>query len=210
MRTLQITWIDTRRMTYGMVDYKRDQILEQLAPWCLPYRFQLKELAELLGTLVDMALTCRWGMTVFFALQNCFRSILTRRYHQVKNWYARSGRAARIADTIPAALAPRIESLMSRDMAQVLWRDNHQYSVPSDAQAEIQYLCDYLADRSNPWETLIGHVVPRVPTFYSRGDASKRGGGALSDSLRYWFDFHWNDSIIRGINLPPATLHTCI
>jgi hypothetical protein len=40
--------------------------------------------------------------------------------------------------------------------------------------------------------------VPRSPTYKSAGDASLTGGGAINDSLGFWFDCRWNLCIRAG------------
>ena len=43
-------------------------------------------------------------------------------------------------------------------------------------------------------------IIPRVPHFTSRGDASLVGGGAYCPRLEFWFDVQWGARIISGVN----------
>jgi hypothetical protein len=99
-----------------------------------------------------------------------------------------TGSADRIAVDLPPALAKRFDSLVAREVAALLWCSTKRCPITSLVHAEIQYLHSYLSDPSNPWEVLIGHVVPRHPNYHSAGDASQTGGGAINDSLGFWFD----------------------
>ena len=68
---------------------------------------------------------------------------------------------------------------------------------------QLQFLHTYLSDNSNPWEISIGHIIPRVPTWTTAGDASTLGGGALSFQLEFVFDVIWSSNITKGLRLRP-------
>jgi hypothetical protein len=102
---------------------------------------------------------------------------------------------------LPPSLAKRLDSLIARKVATQLWRSKQRFRKTASVHAELQYLHAYLSDFSNPWEVLIGHVVPRSPTYKSAGDASLTGGGAIKDSLGFWFDCRWSLRIRAGTKL---------
>ena len=141
--------------------------------------------------------------SLFFGLQNLLRVHLVAQYHKSKHYYDRNGGARRISQALPPSLAKRFESLVAREVATLLWRSKKRFSITPAVHAELQYLHGYLTDPLNPWEVLIGHVVPRTPNYHSAGDASQTGGGAINDSLGFWFDCRWSQRIRTGVHLNP-------
>jgi hypothetical protein len=195
--------VNTRDMKLFLLEYKRTQLLGLLATWLTMADFDLMQCAELLGHLGSATTTCRWGRVLFFGLQNLLRVHLVAQYHKTKAYFDRSGGAARILAELEPGLAKRFDSLVARDVASLLWRSKKRFSITSPVRAELQYLHAYLSDFSNPWEVLIGHVVPRTPNYQSAGDASLTGGGAINDTLGFWFDCRWSPRILRGAKLSP-------
>ena len=194
-------WWDTRRLTVSLPSYKREQLIETLALWSEKDSFFLLEAAELLGSLVDASLLCRWGPITFFAIQNAIRRALASRYHKVAGYFSRQGLMERFSEDLPPNLESRALSLVSKQMARVLWKDRSPCPAPPDFREEIKWLHSYLSVPANTWEISIGHIIPRDPTFTSAGDASLDAGGAVSDDLRFWFDILWSASIRRGVRL---------
>ena len=195
--------VNTRSMTLYLLEHKRTQLLGLLSTWLAMPDFDLLQCAEMLGHLGSATATCRWARVLFFGLQNLFRRHLVVQCHKAEGYFERNGGAARIAAALEPGLAKRFESLVSREVASLLWRSKKRFSITEPVRAELQYLHTYLSDFSNPWEVLIGHVVPRSPTYQSAGDASLKGGGAINDSLEFWFDCRWSPRILRGATLNP-------
>lgn len=195
--------VNTRGMILFLLRYKREQLLGLLDLWLDMSDFDLLECAEMLGHLGSATTTCRWARVLFFGLQNLLRLHLVAQYHKAKGYFDRSGGAARITAALEPGLAKRFDSLVSREVAAILWRSKKRFSITAPVRAELQFLHTYLSDFSNPWEVLIGHVVPRSPTYESAGDASLTGGGAINDSLGFWFDCRWSPRILRGAKLNP-------
>jgi hypothetical protein len=88
-------------------------------------------------------------------------------------------------------------------MAGVLWRSRQRLPLTTAARQDLLFISDFLADPANLWEILIGHVVPRSPSFESAGDASGLGGGALCHLLRWWFHIRWSPRVAAGVLLSP-------
>jgi hypothetical protein len=191
--------VDTRRMVLFMLDYKRTQLLGLLETWLSLTDFDLLECAEMLGHLGSATTTCRWARVLFFGLQNLLRIHLVAQYHKSKAYYDRSGGAKRVSQALPPSLAKRFDSIVAREVATLLWRTKKRFSITKPVHAELAYLHAYLSDPNNPWEVLIGHVVPRQPNYHSAGDASLTGGGAINDSLGFFFDCRWSPRIRAGV-----------
>jgi hypothetical protein len=190
-------------MVLFMLEHTRAQLLGLLDTWLALVDFDLLQCAELLGHLGSATTTCRWARVLFFGLQNLLCLHLVAQYHKTSAYYKRTGRAASISRTLPPSLAKRFESLVARDVATLLWRSKTRFSLTIPVHSELQYLHTYLSDLSNPWEVLIGCVVPRMPNIRSAGDASQLGGSAINHTLRFWFDCRWNACIQAGVKLNP-------
>jgi hypothetical protein len=171
----------------------------------------LLEAAELLGTLTNLSEICRWARPRFFALQQDVRRALQSGYHALAHWRTRhASQIAAWTKKLPAALMHRLEPLIQREIAALLWHSKQVIKVTPFVKRELHYLHAYLSVRSNPWAISIGHLVPRDPTFTTTGDASNLGGGAHSRDLAFWFSLIWSLEIRRRVNLHkkhPDTIH---
>ena len=74
-------------------------------------------------------------------------------------------------------------------------------SMTTAIKVGLTTLHHYLADRSRPWESKIGHIIPRAPHAETLGDASQLGGGAFSHDLEFWFEIEWSDRVRNGTQL---------
>ncbi len=187
--------INTQTMTFGLTDTKRNILLTIFQQWLQKKRSDLLEFGVLLGHLNDASQCNRWARTRYFALQNHVNRILRTRFHQVKGSMARRGTALQLENQLPRALLQRLPVLIAKEQATLLWHTKQTFPIPEAVTTELQYLHDYLADTSNEWCMHIGHYIPRDPTWESAGDSSHDGCGALSDDLRYWFSYVWNEEI---------------
>jgi hypothetical protein len=204
--------VDTRRMEVSIPDYKQDQVVELLATWTTKESYTLLEAAELLGLLNNLSEICRWARPRYYALQSAMRLALQSRYCALRGW--RSRHADRIAGwkrELPGALAVRLDPLIQREMAAtILWNTRQSMSVTTLVRKEMVYLHGYLAEQSNLWAISIGHLVKRMETFTSTGDASNHGGGAHCSTLHFWFSYIWSPEVTRRANLPkehPGKIH---
>ena len=137
----------------------------------------------------------------FFSLQNATRRTLQAKYFAVKGWYDRQQKIKKWSKELPRHLWNRLDSLVARDIATVIWHTQSPIPMTEPVLRELQYLSDYLAQPTNQWSISIGHLIPRDPTFASEGDASHLAGGALSPSLWFWFAVNWSADIRRRVKL---------
>jgi hypothetical protein len=194
--------VDTRRMEVSIPMYKREQAIDLLATWLERATYTLLEAAELLGTLNNLSEICRWARPRYFALQQDVRRTLRARYVALANWRLRH--AAQIDSCqreLPESLLHRLEPLIGRKVASLLWRTRQTIPVTHFIHRELGYLHTYLANHKNRWAISIGHLVPRPPTFTTTGDASNQGGGAYCQDLLFWFSIIWSPEIRRRVNL---------
>ena len=189
---------NSRNMTVGILPYKLEQLRDLLLEWKDKRKFQLLELARLLGILENHTRYARWARYWFFALQNGVRAILLGRFHFIKRTYPESKKIRAWTAHLPANLLGRIDVLLSRDKAQLLWSTRQHFPITADIRESLDYLLHYVTSSDSPWEVPLGLIVPREPHFASRGDASHVGGGAYSPELRFWLEIAWSKPIIKG------------
>ena len=190
---------NSRTLTVGLVQYKRDLLLVLLTEWSTKETFDLLEICQLLGVLENHTKFARWARCWYFALQNAVRRALHTRYQILQRRFNQAGREKSLTRVLPGQLLDRLHSLIAREKAQVIWSTRQRFKVDPLMRGSIGHLRTYVADTVDPWEVPLGMIIPREPHFSSRGDASERGGGAYCLGLRFWFDLSWSPQTIRGI-----------
>ena len=203
---------DSRRLTVGMLPYKRDQLIELLSSWLVRKDFDLLELSGLLGLLDNHTKYARWARCWYYFLQASMRRGLLARYHVLQRLQRQfSGKRQRLVADLPVALSFRLESLIARDKAAFLWSARCRFTLPPDAISALSTLHAYVANSAVPWEVPLGLIIPRTPHFHTTGDASLTGGGACCHELEFWFDIPWSPNIVHAVrNLrsnAPGFLH---
>ena len=183
---------NTRDLTFALPTDKRTAITESLREWCTKTSCTLLEAAELHGTLADASKANRKGRTMFFGFQNAFRRAIQTRYHQVQGFYSRRSKKATFSAQLPKHLHHRLDSLIARDMAALLWRTKSKIAITDSVAREIQNIYEHMNNPSITWAISIGHVIPRDAQYTSFGDACGIGGGAYCEELEYWFDVVWS------------------
>jgi hypothetical protein len=94
----------------------------------------------------------------------------------------------------------RIQALIPREKAQLLWNSHHHTVLSPQTNVCLQTIHNYLIPDTNPWEEAIGFIIPRLPHFTTVGDASKLGGGAHCAPLAYWFDLLWSPALRHSVS----------
>jgi hypothetical protein len=184
---------NTRDLTFALPSDKRQALSELLATWLSKTSCTILEAAELHGSLSDASRANRKGRAMFFGFQNAMRRAIQSRYHQVKGFYRRKQKLQHLSNQLPKDLHHRLDSLIARDIASLIWKTKTRIELTAPIQFEISQLHSLIADHNYPWSISIGHVIPRDPQFTSHGDACPIGGGAFSHELEYWFDVVWSD-----------------
>lgn len=197
---------NSRRLTVGMLPYKRSQLLTLLQSWLLRTSFTLPEIAQLLGTLENHTRYTPWARPWYFSLQNAVRRSLHQRFSILQRKSALwTRRASLLRRSLPPALAKRLSPLIARDKAKFLWATDQSFSLDPLTRGAISALHHYVADTTEPWETPLGMIIPRAPQFLLRGDASFVGGGAYCDFLQFWTDLPWSPRVRHGCNHLPSS-----
>jgi hypothetical protein len=197
---------DSRQLTVGMLPYKRDRLLELLRFWTSSLSYDLLEISHLLGVLENHTKYARWARCWYFALQNHARRALFARYQILARQYQRRGQELRFARQLPVSLLHRVDSLVAKDKALLLWSTRQRFSVDSIMLDALGHLLAYIENTASPWEVPLGMIIPREPHFWSRGDASLTGGGAYCPGLLFWFDVAWSPKVRHGTrNVKPSS-----
>ena len=190
---------NTRSLTYTLPEDKRQSIVHLLQEWEAKEKCTIIEAATLHGSLADASRANRQGRTLFFSFQNALRRAIQNRFYQVRGYYNRQEKAKRYKADLPKHLHHRVDAMISRDMAALLWSKNAKIAIEPAVKTELANLHTLLADPQYKWEMHIGHVIPRDPQFTSFGDACLKGGGAFCHELQFWFDMHWSDATKQAI-----------
>ena len=190
---------NSRTLSVGMLQYKRERLGDLLRQWSQPRSCDLLELAHLLGVLENHTKYARWARCWYCALQNHARRVLFTRYQILARRYSRKEMEIRFARQLPVTLLHRLDSLIARDRAQLLWSTRQRFSVDSTMLEAVRHLLAYVESTTSPWEVPLGMIIPREPHFWSRGDASLVGGGAYCPGLCFWFDVIWSPQVVRGV-----------
>ena len=197
---VSVGWlVDSRRLSVTLPDHKRDQLIELVQEWIDQDRFTMRELAVLLGHLENATLVCRWMRASYFNIQHTLRRILQTRYNQVSHYRSRNERQQRLEPSLPNAVKYRLESLVSREIATALWGGKEQFRKTAVMQRELQAILHSL--KTERWEIFIPQIIPRTPHLNSVGDASQTAGGAICETLKYWFRVIWGEKTLRAIKL---------
>ncbi|CAJ1934943.1 unnamed protein product [Cylindrotheca closterium] len=138
----------------------------------------------------------------YFKLEHYLRVILKAHYYAMNNakspgaTTARQSQKERLETQIPSEFCHRLESLVSKHIAQALWGSTKKYNIGSESLRELHVVRSSL--QTEQWEIYIPQYIQREPHFFSDGDASQNAGGAVSQSLGYWFRVMWSPGIRGG------------
>ncbi|CAJ1965844.1 unnamed protein product [Cylindrotheca closterium] len=128
--------------------------------------------------------------------------ILVHRYRTLIGYHRRKDWELQIASRLSSTFIHRMDGILSRKMAKVLWGSKHSYKLGPAAIREVNAIIHSL--RTEEWKIFIPQMIPRDHHFESFGDASFIGGGAYSTSLDYWFRVVWSKQIVASTKLKPS------
>jgi hypothetical protein len=94
----------------------------------------------------------RKGRTMFIAFQNALRRSLYQRFHQLRGFYKRNDKAHHFKSQLPKHLLCRLDSMISRDMASLLWSTKSSTQLTPPVRFELQRHHEHMANFSIPWE----------------------------------------------------------
>ena len=183
---------NTRTLTYTIPQDKRESLKAMLEEWIPKTTCNILEAATLHGTLADASRANRQGRTLFFGFQNALRRAIQHRFNQIRGYISRQGKTKRHMAELPKHLHHRIDAMIARDMAALLWSQKVKIPLSQAVIGELAHVHSLIANPDYKWEMQIGHVIPRDPQFTSLGDACWDAGGAFCHDLEFWFDIQWS------------------
>jgi hypothetical protein len=164
-------WIDSRRLSVSLPEYKRLQLITLLTDSLEATDFTLLEISELIGHLGTATLACRCMRPAYFLIMVWLRQLLTQRYHAVLYYKSRHRQQAEFTRLLPSTMYYRLSSLVSGDVAQVLWNWRTKHRPTAVIRRELARLKFSL--ETEPWEIFIPQMVPQYPNYESAGVAGR-------------------------------------
>jgi hypothetical protein len=192
---------NSRSLTVRVLPYKRERLLQLLLQWASATSYDLLEIAQLLGVLENHTKYTCWAWCWYFALQNHALRALSTRYQIIRRRYKQQEQELRFTRQLPATLLHRVDTLVARDKAHLLWTTRQRFLVNPPLLEAIRHLISYVEANTSPWEVPLGMIIPREHHFWSRGDASLLGGGAYCPGLRFWLDLGWSSRVLHGVRM---------
>jgi hypothetical protein len=140
--------LDTRAMTVGLLQYKRDETVEVIEPWLTTPSFTLLQGAVLCGKLKSAFNYNRWIRPYFFSVQNTIRAALTTKWKKIQGYYTRMGIAkVKAKYGLPKNLERRLLPLIARDKALLLWHSKATFAIPAEVKQDLALIQGWLHDR---------------------------------------------------------------
>ena len=88
--------VDSRELLVSLPTQKKEFLIDLLRKWLTTKEFSLKEIAELVGLLVNTTTVNRGMRCSYFVLQSTLSRLLMERYHKVKGFLERRNRSQEI------------------------------------------------------------------------------------------------------------------
>ena len=193
--------VNSRTLTIALPDEKRSRLLEMLTEWSNKERFLIRDLAVLLGVLMDHSRPMPWFRARFSVLFYTMRTVLNQRYSALKFYEARKRIQRTIEDKLPADLRYRLSGLVATEVAARLWKSKTSIPMSEKAKKAVTGLLSYASNPSFRWSGSIGHMIDRDPDFTGYGDASLTAGGGYNNDMRFYFLLFWGPRFTRGFAL---------
>jgi hypothetical protein len=87
-------------------------------------------------------------------------------------------------------------SLAIKRSAKLVHQSRCQYNITKSMRQEIEFFHKKLLPTSKiHWESLITHVIPRMPTFTTFGDSCLEGAGGYSLSSGFWWHLPFPEEV---------------
>ena len=195
-------WIvNSRTLTIALPNEKRSRLLDLLTEWSNKKSFAIRELAVLLGVLMDHSRPLPWFRARFSVLFYTMRTVLNQRYSALKFYEERKRIQRTIEDKLPADLRYRLGGLVATEVAVRLWKSKIPIPMTQKSKNAVTGLLSYASDPSFRWSGSIGHMIHRDPDFTGYGDASLTSGGGYNRDMQFYFLLFWGPRFTRGFSL---------
>ena len=200
--------LETRRMVVKLSPRRREKILKMILEqkWLhAGKRATIREIASLIGLLGDAAMYFPWAKAQLLVLTDLLRMCIRRGYHRAKAILSRRpSTTPPHFSTWPKTIQDRFHWQYDKDLAEFIWRNRETVPVCEQCGHAIHVVYKYLLQQQ-PWETPIGHIVPRDFAFEGcTTDASRYGIGAQIPRLKVWCMIPFAPSLVRRAFLPSS------
>jgi hypothetical protein len=186
--------INTNTLTVGTPpDYVKEVLNLINTTWHLHRRcFTVGEAQRLTGKLGHLAEGAQW---VFHLLTHLYASIS---YALAKNKQLLKDSSPKFhsicfplkTGNFPCSAKDQVKHINHaiKRAARQVHHAKFEFNINKMMHQEIYFFRKKLLPKSNiKWETLIAHIIPRMPTFTSFGDSCLEEAGGYSTSLGYWW-----------------------
>jgi hypothetical protein len=183
--------INTRELTVTIPEEKRIAMLNLLTNTWGPRRrsFQLREAAELLGTLLSLSRVCKWGIFLFCNILQSINEMLSKNARRLIN-------SDEFVQLTQAASRHTVDSSKYRFFAsryaKAIWNAKALTYISTSIREELDFIRQVFADpRTYQWSSPIAHLIQRDADYEVEQDSSLRGAGGVSVTLRFWWTIEW-------------------
>ena len=196
---------DTRRMTVGVTNEFRKEVLELLTTTWHDGRgaFTVGEMEKLVGKLGRIGQAFRpiyhlmpqlYASLAYALRQNAFYLAATSR-----RFRAMLRQMKLTATTVEDA---REINFAMKTVAKKTHGAKERYRIPDSLKHELGILRRLIGDKAIRLETPFAHIVPRDWDFEAGADACKRAGGGWSINLSFWWHLEFPADIVERAYLP--------
>jgi hypothetical protein len=202
--------VDTRRMTVSLPDDRRASILADLDRWLASPDFTLLELSSIFGSVSSLCDIAKWGKPYLYTLQNLLARAIQAAYRKHCTQKRLGHLQAAYTSVLNPRLLSRLQPLVARHVARAVYHSRSRIRLSAEAFSHLHDLAAYLRVPTNPWESLIGHLIPRDPFADTKSDASHEGLGFQCEQLKFYGITLLSDSTYRRCFLDkgnPAKIH---
>ena len=138
---------NTRSLTYYTLPAdKRQSLKKLLAEWTPQSNFTILEAATLHGTLADASRANCQGPTLFFGFQNALLKTIQTRFNQIRGYNKRNGKVRKYKAELPKHLHHRIDAMIARDMAALLWSQKVKVPITPAVRSELTTIHNLIAN----------------------------------------------------------------
>ena len=189
--------INTRKMTIGLSDSRRSNMLHELAHWHKKRKsFTLLQGVTLCGILEFWANTSPWIRFIYTHL----RSSVNKCLHSCNEINNNKKSVKKLISEVAYKKESENHELMERyvqsKIAKEMYKCKHKAFINKDMKQDLKLLTEILKEPDKYWlETPIAHVIEREPDFITYGDACLYAAGGFSEN-KFWWHIEWPSEII--------------
>ena len=183
--------VNTRLMTVSLPEDKYQLMCNEIEHWHRGRKSAtLRELAILMGRVVNLGTICHWGRYLVNELQHSITVAMrkSKKHLSLADKFARLMNKIRSLSAQGDVISFKKVYFYSSQISKRIWACKVRVFLTKELLAELSFLHTVF---SNPdkyfWGMKIGHKIPREPTYEAWGDSSLDAGGGFSTELLFWW-----------------------